>query len=302
MKDDFQSLETERINAGSADMDAVSTGEMLRMINREDQKVAIAVASEIPAIARAVDAVAARLSAGGRLRSFGAGTSGRIAILDASEMSPTFGVPRDLVEGHMAGGPNAFYIPEEGAEDDEDAGGAAVRALAISAADAVIGLSASGRTPYVAGVLKQARQTGAATIGIACVRPSPVLELAEIPVGVIVGPEVLAGSTRMKAGTAQKLVLNMITTGAMVRLGLTYGNLMVGVAPSNEKLRARALRLVATVTGGPPPPTTLMEEARWDVRVASLMIAGRMDAGSARAALERARGSLRGAMRDLGIR
>jgi N-acetylmuramic acid 6-phosphate etherase len=297
MNERFAELPTEQRNPRSEALDSMSTVDMLRVINEADQEVALAVSKVIPAIAEAVDVVAQSLSTGGRLRSFGAGTSGRIAVLDASEMHPTFGVPRDMIEGHMAGGKDAFFTPKEGAEDSEEEGEQMVADLAIGAADVVIGLAASGRTPFVLGVLREARRRGARTIAITCAVPAPVLAAADIPIGVAVGPEVLTGSTRMKSGTAQKLVLNMITTGAMVRMGLTYGNLMVAVTPTNEKLRARALRIVEQITGRQKLDPRVLEAANYDVRTACLMIELNLTAEEARARLTAAGGSLRRALR-----
>jgi N-acetylmuramic acid 6-phosphate etherase len=299
MPEDFSKLPTEQSNPHSKELDALSTEAMLRVINQQDQLVPLAVERALPQIAAAVDAVTAAFRSGGRLRSFGAGTSGRIAILDASEMHPTFGISRDLIEGHLAGGPEAFWTPKEGAEDDPEAGAQMVRDLGIRANDAVIGLAASGRTPFVIGVLKEATKIGATTIAISCASPAPILELVKIPIAVLVGPEVLTGSTRMKSGTAQKLVLNMITTGAMVKMGYTYGNLMVAVTPTNEKLRARALGIVQKITGEATTAAGILEAAGFDVRIACLMIRGRMEAAEARRALTLAGGSLRSALQNI---
>ena len=296
MTKDLQGLKTEDQNPESSDLDRLDTESMLRVINDGDQKVALAVQEAIPQIAKAVDAIADAIRSGGRVHGFGAGTSGRIAVLDTSEMHPTFGVPRDLFQGHMAGGPNALTDPVEGAEDDRDAGAQEVRAAGISDCDAVIGIAASGRTPYVLGALEAANSAGAVTIAVTCMRPAPALKLAQVPIATPVGPEVLTGSTRMKAGTAQKLVMNMISTGAMVRLGRTYGNLMVGVTPTNVKLKDRAVRLVRTITQKTEDPKPLLEAAGWDVRVACLMSLRDQTCDEARAALDRSDGSLRKAL------
>jgi N-acetylmuramic acid 6-phosphate etherase len=226
-------LPTEGRNPASEHIDRLSTLEMLTVINREDQTVALAVERELPAIARAVDAIAARFEQGGRLFDLGAGTSGRLGVLDASECPPTFSVPSTLVLGLIAGGDAALRNSSEHSEDSPEQGAADLAPHAVSPADTVVGIAASGRTPYVLGALEFARNRGAMTIAI-----TPVT-----------GPEILTGSTRMKAGTATKLVLNMLSTGVMIRTGAVYGNLMVNVRPTNAKLVDRAQRIVMTATG-----------------------------------------------------
>jgi len=222
---------------------------MLRVINAEDQKVAAAVEREIPAIARAVDAIVAALERGGRLFYLGAGTSGRLGVLDASECPPTFSVSYDLVQGIMAGGQGALIKAAEGSEDDVEQGGRDLVARGFTGADVLVGITASGRTPYVLGAVAEARRMGAVTIGISCTPCSELAQAVAVPISPVVGPEVIAGSTRMKAGTAQKLVLNMLSTGTFVRLGYVYGNLMVNVQPTNVKLVDRARRIVAEKAG-----------------------------------------------------
>ena len=240
---------TEERNPLTINIDTLPTLDILRLINAEDQKVALAVRDELPNIAAAVNAITTRLQRCGRLIYIGAGTSGRLGVLDASECPPTFGTHPEMVVGLIAGGPAALMESVEGAEDDQELGATEIAELAINENDCVIGIAASGRTPYAIGGLREAKKRGALTISIACNRPSPLEKLAVIGIAPLVGPEVLSGSTRLKAGTAQKMVLNMISTAVMIRLGKTYTNLMVDVQPTNVKLRQRARRIVAEATG-----------------------------------------------------
>ena len=240
---------TEERNPLTRDIDTLPTLDMLTLINAEDQKVALAVRDELPSIAAAVDAIRVRMQRGGRLIYMGAGTSGRLGVLDASECPPTFGTPPELVVGFVAGGLAALTEAVEGAEDDRAGGAEKIAELAVSESDSVIGIAASGRTPYVIGSLQEAIKRNALTVSITCNHPSPLGELAEISIAPIVGPEVISGSTRLKAGTAQKMVLNMISTAVMIHLGKTYSNLMVDVQPTNVKLRQRAWRIVAEAAG-----------------------------------------------------
>jgi len=240
-------LATEQTNPATTAIDTLPALEIVRLMNEEDRGVPAAVERELPAIAEAIDAIAARLAAGGRLIYVGAGTSGRLGMLDASECSPTFSAPPEQVRGIIAGGIAALTRSIEGAEDDAGAGRDDLLALSVGAADAVVGLSASGRAPYVLAALDAARQVGAFTAGVCCTPGSALAAHCDITIAPLVGPEVLAGSTRLKAGTAQKLVLNMLSTGAMVRLGKCYGNLMVDMQATNAKLRDRAARIVSTV-------------------------------------------------------
>ena len=236
---------TEERNPLTKDIDTLLTLDMLTLINAEDQKVALAVRDELPKIAAAVDAITARMQRGGRLIYIGAGTSGRLGVLDASECPPTFGTLPELVVGLIAGGNAALTAAVEGAEDNREGGVAEITKLDVNENDCVIGIAASGRTPYAMGGLQAAKKRGALTVSISCNRPSPLEELAGIGIAPVVGPEVVTGSTRLKAGSAQKLVLNMISTAVMIRLGKTYSNLMVDVQPTNAKLRQRARRIVA---------------------------------------------------------
>jgi N-acetylmuramic acid 6-phosphate etherase len=245
----LEKLLTEQLNPASASIDAVSTEEALRIINAEDHKVADAVAREIPAIARAVDAIVAAMQKGGRLFYLGAGTSGRLGVLDASECPPTFSVPSDLVQGIMAGGEAALSRATETTEDDPEIGVRDLKARGFTGGDVLVGITASGRTPYVLGAIAEARRLGAVTVGICCTPDSELSRAVDIAIAPLVGPEVVAGSTRLKSGTAQKLVLNMLSTGAFVRLGYVYGNLMVNVQPKNTKLVDRARRIIAQAAG-----------------------------------------------------
>ena len=244
-----EALTTEAINPALADIDALDTETRLRLINAEDATIAAAVGLEIPQIARAVQRAAASLRAGGRLIYVGAGTSGRLGVLDAAECPPTFGVSSQMVQGLIAGGEGAMFRAVEGAEDDPDLGAAAIIGADVNERDTIVGISASGQAPFVLGALRQAVKRGAATVALTNNRPSEVEAIAAVTIAVIVGPEILAGSTRLKSGTAQKMVLNMISTGAMIEIGKTYGNLMVDVQASNRKLQARAARIVRQVTG-----------------------------------------------------
>ena len=265
-------LLTEQSNPASASIAAVSTEQMLRIINAEDQRVADAVEREIPAIARAVDTIAAALSSGGRLFYIGAGTSGRLGVLDASECPPTFGVSPETVQGIIAGGERALTRATEATEDDPAAGARDLHARGFAASDVLAALAASGRTPYVLGAVAEARRMGAVTIGISCSPDSDLARSVEIPITPLPGPEILTGSTRLKAGTAQKMVLNMLSTGAFIRLGYVYGNLMVNVQPTNVKLLDRARRIVSQAGGVPyARASELLEQAGNSVRTAIVM-------------------------------
>jgi N-acetylmuramic acid 6-phosphate etherase len=243
------SLLTEARNPASEHLDQLSTLEMLALINAEDAKVAAAVQAELPTIAKAVDAITERFARGGRLFYIGAGTSGRLGVLDASECPPTFSVPAELVQGLIAGGDRALRLSSEHSEDSRDEGAEDLKAAAFGELDTLVGIAASGRTPYVLGAVEYARSLGALTLGLSCVPNSALAQAAEIAITPATGPEVLTGSTRMKAGTATKMVLNMLSTGVMVRTGATYGNLMVNVRPTNAKLVDRAHRILAEATG-----------------------------------------------------
>jgi N-acetylmuramic acid 6-phosphate etherase len=291
-------LTTEAANPASADIDALPTLEMLRVINAADREVASAVERELPNIAAAVDAIATRLAIGGRLFYIGAGTSGRLGVLDASECPPTFNTPPELVQGLIAGGDRALRRSIEKAEDDPEQAKRDLEERAFAPEDALVGIAASGRTPYVLGGLFYARQIGALSVGLSCTANSEVAQAAEIAITPIPGPEIITGSTRMRAGTATKLVLNMISTGVMIRLGYVYGNLMVNVQPTNGKLTDRARRIIAAIAG------VSYEEASWllaeagSVRVAVLMHNCKLSREDAEARLAAANGRLRVALGD----
>jgi N-acetylmuramic acid 6-phosphate etherase len=245
----LEHLLTEQPNPASEGIDARPTEEILRVINQEDRQVPEAVRGVIPAIARAVDAIVARLRSGGRLFYLGAGTSGRLGALDAAECPPTFNVPPDLVQGIIAGGEPALARATEVSEDDPATGARDLVGRGFTASDVLVGIAASGRTPYVLGAVAEARRLGALAIGISCTPDSELSRAVDIALEPLPGPEIIAGSTRMKAGTATKLVLNMLSTAAMIRLGCVYGNLMVNLQPRNEKLRDRARRIIAQAAG-----------------------------------------------------
>lgn len=240
---------TEQQNPQTDQIDTLSVLEIVTLINQEDAKVAAAVAQELASIVRAVEVSVERLNRGGRLLYFGAGTSGRLGVLDASEVPPTYGLPPDRVQGFIAGGDLALRQSLEAAEDDEAGGARLVQEVGVTATDTVVGIAASGRTPWVLGVIQAAKGRGAATLALTCNPDSPLAQLAEVVIAPVVGPEVIAGSSRMKAGTAQKMVLNMLSTATMIRLGKVYCNLMVDVRPTNEKLRRRATHIVQEATG-----------------------------------------------------
>ena len=246
-------MQTESTNPTTENIDRLPVADILRLISAEDARVADAVAREIPQITLAVEAIVARLQAGGRLFYLGAGTSGRLGVVDASECPPTFGTDPSLVTALIAGGREAMFAAQEGAEDDVAAAVADLDGAGLSGRDALVGLAASGRTPYVLAGLRHARSLGAATIAVTCNPDAPMSEAADITIAPLVGSEVLAGSTRLKAGTAQKLVLNMISTATMIRLGRTRGNLLSHMRITNEKLRERAVRIICEVTGADEP-------------------------------------------------
>ncbi|HEX4277528.1 MAG TPA: N-acetylmuramic acid 6-phosphate etherase [Bryobacteraceae bacterium] len=246
---DLAELSTEQANPASIDIDKLPTGEMLRIINTEDHKIAGAVAAELPHIAQAVDAIVEAFRSGGRLFYIGAGTSGRLGVLDASECPPTFNVAPDLVQGIIAGGESALSRATETTEDDPAIGVRDIKARGFKSGDVLCGIAASGRTPYVLGAIEQANRDGAVTIGISCTPNSALARISKIAITPLTGPEVIAGSTRLKAGTATKLVLNTLTTGAFIRLGYVRGNLMVNVQPKNSKLLDRSKRIISQTTG-----------------------------------------------------
>ncbi len=284
-------LATEARHPGTLDLDQLATIDLVHLMNAEDARVPVAIAGEARRIAEAIELIAPRLRAGGRLVYIGAGTSGRLGVLDAAECPATFGTPPDQVVAIIAGGRAALTGAVEDAEDDHAAGGSAINGMAVGANDCVVGITASGSTPFVIGGLEAARRRGAVTISLAGTRPSAVEAIADVGIAVNVGPEVLAGSTRLKAGTAQKLVLNMISTAVMVRLGKTFGNLMVDVRPSNAKLRERAVRIVATVTGlDDAAAQRVLDQAGGNVKVAIVMGLANATPDEARERLDHAAG------------
>jgi N-acetylmuramic acid 6-phosphate etherase len=290
-------LLTESRNPATERLDELSTLEMLTLINAEDAKIAAAVNAELPHIAQAVDAIADRFSRGGRLFYIGAGTSGRLGVLDASECPPTFSVDADLVQGLIAGGDRALRLSSEHSEDSREEGARDLAEAGFSAQDTLVGIAASGRTPYVLGAVDFAKALGALTVGLSCVPGSALAQAAEIAITPATGPEVLTGSTRMKAGTATKLVLNMLSTGVMVRTGATYGNLMVNVRPTNAKLVDRAQRIIAAVLECDLPHAANLLEAAGSVKVAIVMGKLSLNRDAAEARLEEAHGVLHSVLR-----
>ena len=294
----LDSLLTEQVNPASRDIDSQTTAGMLQIINQEDRKVAPAVEHEIPRIAEAVDRITAVIRGGGRLFYIGAGTSGRIGVLDAAECPPTFHVAPEMVQAILAGGEAALARATEANEDDPEAGRRDLQARGFESRDALVGIASSGRTPYVLGAIAAARELGALTIGISCTPDSELARAVEIAITPLVGPEVIAGSTRMKAGTATKLVLNMISTAVMIRLGHVHGNLMVNVQPRNSKLEDRARRIIAQEAEvSYERAGELLREAGESVKVAIVMARLHLDCGSAEAKLARAGGRISEALK-----
>ena len=291
------SLVSESRNPATMNLDEMTTLEMVASFNHEDSKVPEAIRVVLPEVAQAVDMAAASFKAGGRLIYLGAGTSGRLGVLDASECPPTFGVPHGLVVGLIAGGPGALLKAVEGAEDSEELGVTDLKNLQITPADTIVGLAASGRTPYVIGALRYARELGCATVAISCNPDSPIAHEAQVAISPVVGPEALTGSTRLKSGTAQKLVLNMISTGAMVKNGKVYQNLMVDVKATNVKLVDRACRIVVEATGAARADAeAALSQTEFEVKPAILMILANISAQEAIQRLTAHHGFLRAAL------
>ncbi len=289
----FTGLLTEQPNPASDHIDALPTIHVLGIINREDQKVALAVAAELPHIADAVDRIVELVASGGRLFYIGAGTSGRLGVLDAAECPPTFQVPPEMVQGIIAGGEAALARATEASEDDPESGRRDLADRGFTSKDALVGIAASGRTPYVLGAIEAANKLGALTIGISCTPDSALAARARVAITPLVGPEVIAGSTRMKAGTATKLVLNMLSTAVMIRLGYVFGNLMVNVQPRNTKLRDRATRIIAASAAvSYERAGELLREAGDRVPVAIVMGRLALDRGTAEAQLAAAGGRI----------
>ena len=294
---DLSSLATESRNPRSADLDAMSTLDLVRAMNDEDRTVAEAVEAALPRIAEAVDAISAQLRKGGRLIHVGAGSSGRLGVLDAAECPPTFSVEPEMVQGLIAGGPIAMLQAVEGAEDDPLLAQQDLERLDLTAKDVVVGIAASGRTPYVLGALRYAATQDALTIALTCNPDSKLSAAAEIAIEVVTGPEVITGSTRLKAGTATKMVLNMLSTGAFVRLNKTYGNLMVDLMASNDKLRARSVHIISSVAGcDQETAARALGECDGEVKTAIVVLCKGVDPARARTLLFHCTGSVRGAL------
>lgn len=290
---------TEERNPATAVIDTLSSSEIVALINEQDAKVAPAVQRVLPEIARAVDVIVEQLGQGGRLLYLGAGTSGRLGVLDASEMPPTYGTPPELVQGLIAGGDVALRESAEGAEDDAEAGARAVREAEVNEMDVVVGISASGGAAWVLGAVAEARQRGAPTVGLTCNPDSPLARRSSLAIVPVVGPEVIAGSSRMKAGTAQKLVLNMLSTATMIRMGRVFGNLMVDVQPTNAKLRRRAVRVLQQATGASSEEAlTALQATGYTVKQALVMLLAHVDADEARRRLVASGGFVRQAVRN----
>ncbi|OOF89553.1 N-acetylmuramic acid 6-phosphate etherase [Rodentibacter ratti] len=293
----LSTLITEQRNPGSMNIDQLSALEIVTLMNQEDRQVPLAIEAVLPQIAQAVETIVSAFQQGGRLIYIGAGTSGRLGVLDASECPPTFGVSDEMVKGIIAGGDIAIRYPVEGAEDNQTAAIDDLRAIKFSAQDILVGIAASGRTPYVLSALNYAKQLGAITISIASNPHSAMAQIADIAIDTVVGAEILTGSSRLKSGTAQKLVLNMLTTASMILLGKCYENLMVDVQASNEKLKARAIRIVMQATDC---DKTIAEKnlilAEQNAKLAIMMILSGLEKNEAQALLEKERGLLRKAL------
>ncbi|HEX4415533.1 MAG TPA: N-acetylmuramic acid 6-phosphate etherase [Lacipirellulaceae bacterium] len=295
----LEHLTTEARNPASEDLDGLTAQQIVQLINAEDAKIAAAVAEQSDAIAQAIDVIADRLENGGRLIYTGAGTSGRLGVLDASECPPTFNTQPWQVVGLIAGGYTALTTAVEGAEDNPDLGAQDLKKLNLSKGDVLVGIATSGRTPYVMGGLQYAQSIGAFTVGVSCNRDSQMAAHCNIDIAVVVGPEVVSGSTRMKAGTATKMVLNMLSTGAMIRLGKTFGNLMVDLRASNTKLFDRARRIVRAVTQlSPSESERLLNECNGEVKTAIVSYDRGVSADEARQLLGASHGHLRSALQQ----
>lgn len=299
-KIDLEKLTTESRNENSLNIDKVSTLEMVKIINSEDKKVALAVEAELPKIAEAIDGIVERIHKGGRLIYIGAGTSGRLGILDASECPPTYGVSEELVQGIIAGGKEAIFRAKEGAEDSKELAVEDLKNISLSENDTVVGLAASGRTPYVIGGLEFANEIGALTLSVTCNANSEVAKSAKISIAPVVGAEVVTGSTRLKSGTAQKLVLNMLSTGTMIKLGKVYGNLMVDVRATNEKLVERAKKIVCEATGVEREEAeNILKDTDFDVKLSIFMILSNLNKDEAKKVLDENKGYIAQALKSI---
>ncbi len=300
MNEYLSRLTTEQVNMQTKDIDECDVKEILELINREDSKISDIVKSEIPNIASAVEIIYKALSSGGRMFYLGAGTSGRLGVLDASECPPTYGTDPDLIQGHIAGGDIALRTAVEGSEDSEEEGRNQVIQCSVTEEDVVIGITASGSAAYVIGALKQAKELGAATIGIVNNKSTKLDPICDVLISAVVGPEVIVGSTRMKAGTAQKLILNMLTTTTMIRLGKVYGNMMVDLKASNIKLMDRAIRIIQSVTGVEEEAAGYyLQEAGYNTKLAIMMILSGYSSMEAQKVLEANQGYLKKALRQI---
>ena len=296
----LENLTTESRNSSSLNIDKVSTLDMVKIINNEDKKVALAVEKELVKIAEAIDGIVSGMQKGGRLIYIGAGTSGRLGILDASECPPTYGVSEELVQGIIAGGTEAIFRAKEGAEDSKELAIEDLKSKNITENDTIVGLAASGRTPYVIGGLEYANKIGALTVSITCNANSEVAKVSKVSIAPVVGAEVVTGSTRMKAGTAQKLVLNMLSTGTMIKLGKVYGNLMVDVRATNKKLVERAKKIVCEATGvDREVAEKVLKETNYDVKLSILMILTGLDINKAKEKLTQNKGYIAKAMETI---
>ncbi len=292
-------LVSEGRNPDTMDIDLLPSLDIVQRINQQDKLVPLAVEKVLPEIAQAVDKITAAFKTGGRLIYMGAGTSGRLGVLDASECPPTFGVSDNMVIGLIAGGPEAILKAKEGAEDSPLLGEDDLKSINFTSNDVVVGIAASGRTPYVIGGLEYANEIGATTVALSCNPDSPIADIADIAISPVVGPEALTGSTRLKSGTAQKLVLNMLTTASMIRIGKSYQNLMVDVKATNEKLVARAARIVMQATDcNKEQATQVLKQTDYEVKLAILMILTDLDIDSARQHLANQDGFLRKAVEN----
>ena len=290
---ELKKIATEQRNPNTMNIDSLSTHEMIRLINREDHRVAEAVSQVTEEIAKAVDVIADRLSKGGRLIYCGAGTSGRLGILDAVECPPTYSTEPEMVQGLIAGGYPAIFKAVEGAEDSKELGVEDMKGIRFAAGDVLVGVAASGRTPYVLGCMEYAKELGAVTVAVTCCPGSVLDSYADIGIAPAPGPEVVTGSTRMKSGTAQKMVLNMLSTGAMIKLGKIYGNLMVDVKPSNEKLVRRCVTIVCAATEcDEDTATAALEQCEYRPKIAIVMVLMGVGAEEAKALLSRAGGRI----------
>lgn len=298
---DLKNLTTEGVNQNTITIDECSTEEILRMINSEDQKVALAVEKEIPQITKAVDMLYSALKDGGRMFYIGAGTSGRLGVLDASECPPTYGTEPEMVQGYIAGGDVALRSAVEGCEDDKKAGEELIEQCGVTDKDVVIGITASGSAAYVIGALQKARDIGAGTIGVTNNKANDFDKYCDICIAPLCGPEVISGSTRMKAGTSQKMVLNMLTTSVMVKLGKVYQNRMVDLRASNKKLNSRSIRMICEITGADEQTAaTWLEKAEKSTKLAIMCILSGYEVEEAKELLEQNNGYLKSALKSIG--